>query len=223
MKKILVVEDDPHVGNMLEEILSPQYRVMRAYSGTEALLAMKAEKADLVLLDLMLPGASGEEILEKLLPTPVIVVSAKPDPDKKAELLFRGASDYVSKPFYPKELLARIAVQLRSDAPAAKDGATHGGITLEADLLTIDGPGGTVRLTRTEAALLGLFFAEPSRVFSKSAILDRISLETPDCTESSLKMHISNLRRKLREAGAPDPYIESVWGIGWKLSDAARS
>ena len=216
MLKVLVVEDDAHVGSMLEELLAPHYQVVRAYSGTEALLVLDAEKPDLVLLDLMLPGASGEEILERILPVPVIIVSAKPDPEEKADLLLRGASDYVSKPFYPKELLARIAVQLRQHA-ARPAGLTHAGVRLDPDLGTARGPAGEVRLTRTEAAILKLFLMDPQRVYSKSMILDQISADTPDCTESSLKMHISNLRRKLRDIGAPDPYVESVWGIGFRL------
>lgn len=216
MSKILIVEDDMHVGNMLEEILRAQHAVVRAYSGTEALLAVRAAQPDLVLLDLMLPGASGEDILPKILPTPVIIVSAKPDPEQKAQLLLSGASDYISKPFHPKELVARVAVQLRR-TPAVPASLDCRGIALDPELLTIRGPSAEVRLTRTEAAILRLLFMEPTRVFSKSAILERIAADTPDCTESSLKMHMSNLRRKLRQAGAPDDIIESVWGIGYRL------
>lgn len=216
MSKILIVEDDMHVGNMLEEILRAQHAVVRAYSGTEALLAVRAAQPDLVLLDLMLPGASGEDILPKILPTPVIIVSAKPDPEQKAQLLLSGASDYISKPFHPKELVARVAVQLRR-TPAVPASLDCRGIALDPELLTIRGPSAEVRLTRTEAAILRLLFTEPTRVFSKSAILERIAADTPDCTESSLKMHMSNLRRKLRQAGAPDDIIESVWGIGYRL------
>lgn len=216
MSKILIVEDDMHVGNMLEEILRAQHAVVRAYSGTEALLAVRAAQPDLVLLDLMLPGASGEDILPKILPTPVIIVSAKPDPEQKAQLLLSGASDYISKPFHPKELVARVAVQLRR-TPAVPASLDCRGIALDPELLTIRGPSAEVRLTRTEAAILRLLFMEPARVFSKSAILERIAADTPDCTESSLKMHMSNLRRKLRQAGAPDDIIESVWGIGYRL------
>lgn len=219
MAKILVVEDDVDVGNAVEEILSGSYEVARAYSGTEALLCAKMEAPDLVLLDLMLPGLSGEEALPKLLPLPVIIVSAKPDPEEKAELLFLGACDYITKPFYPKELLARVAAQLRRPAAEAAAARTYGGVSLDADTHTVRGPGGTDKLTRTESALLKLFMSDPGRVFAKSVILDRISLDTPDCTESSLKMHISNLRKKLRGIGAED-YIESVWGIGFKLRDA---
>ena len=115
MKKILIVDDDPAIGNLLEETLNRVgYHTMRAYSGTEALLSIANTRPDLVLLDLMLPGLSGEELLPKLKGIPVIVLSAKVDVENKVNLLLGGAADYVTKPFNTKELLARIAVQLRN-------------------------------------------------------------------------------------------------------------
>lgn len=219
MPTILVVEDDVPVGDMLEEILQSTYNVVRAYSGSEALLAAKAQEPDLVLLDLMLPGKSGEEILEDLLPTPVIVVSAKPDPEEKADLLFRGASDYVTKPFYPKELLARIAAQLRPKRAVHNEELFWNGVTLCVSLLYAQGPDGKTKLTRTECAILRLLMSQPNAVLAKSVILDRLADDTPDGTETSLKMHISNLRKKLRDIGAPN-YIEAVWGIGYRLAES---
>ena len=118
MKHILVVDDDIHIGNLLQEALEGEgYRVSRAYSGTEAALAVERERPDLALLDLMLPGLSGEEVLPRLAGLPVIVVSAKADIDSKIGLLLGGAADYVTKPFVLRELLARVAVRLR-EAPA---------------------------------------------------------------------------------------------------------
>lgn len=111
MKRILIVDDDLSIGNLLEEALTAaDYGVMRAYSGTEALLVLANAHPDLVLLDLMLPGLSGEELLPQLKGIPVIVVSAKLDVDHKVGLLLGGAADYVTKPFNMKELLARIAI-----------------------------------------------------------------------------------------------------------------
>ena len=113
MSKILVVDDDLHIGNLLEELLTASgYQVTRAYSGTEALLLLDTCCPDLILLDLMLPGLSGEEILPQIEGIPVIVVSAKAGIDQKVDLLLGGAADYVTKPFDTKELLARVAVQL---------------------------------------------------------------------------------------------------------------
>jgi len=218
MKTILVIDDDIHIGNVLEEALTKEgYRVSRAYSGTEALLVLSREKPDLVLLDLMLPGLNGEEVLPKIQGIPVIVVSAKADTDDKVDLLLKGAADYVTKPFSIKELSARISVQLRDGRPASADPElAYHGIVLNMDtrIVTVGTDG--VKLTRTEYAILKLLMQNPAQVMTKSLLLDRISAETPDCTEGSLKMHVSNLRRKLREVSGRD-YIEAVWGIGFKL------
>lgn len=218
MKNILIIDDDIHIGNMLEETLTKEgYGVSRAYSGTEALYVLSNTTPDLVLLDLMLPGLNGEEVLPQMKGIPVIVVSAKVDVDDKVDLLLSGAVDYVTKPFHTKELLARIAVQLRKDTSAFADALlTYEELTLDTEqhLVTVDQQ--EVRLTRTEYAILKLLMQNPTQVITKSLLLDRISQDTPDCTESSLKMHISNLRRKLREVHNKD-YIEAVWGIGFKM------
>ena len=213
MKHILVIDDDIHIGDLLQEALEAEgYRVSRAYSGTEAVLALDRVRPDLALLDLMLPGLSGEEVLPKLAGIPVIVVSAKADIDSKTSLLLGGAADYVTKPFVLRELLARVAVRLR-EAPAREDGAlAFGPLTLDPSARSVEIDGNEVRLTRTEYAILKLLMANPTQVVTKSALLDRIAQDTPDCTESSLKTHMSNLRRKLRDTGAGDckPQISRI-------------
>lgn len=221
MKRILIIDDDIHIGNMVEELLVREgYGVLRAYSGTEALLLLKETKPDLILLDLMLPGLNGEEILPKLDGIPVMIVSAKIDVDNKVRMLLDGAVDYVTKPFDTKELLARIAVQFRkSSTGSGAQILTFENITLNTDthMVTIDT--NEIKLTRTEFAILKLLMRNPGQVITKSLLLERISEDTPDCTDSSLKIHISNLRKKLRGAGGTD-YIEAVWGIGFKLAGA---
>lgn len=218
---ILVVDDDVYIGNMLEEMLNREgYGVMRAYSGTEAeLLIENAKQPDLVLLDLMLPGLSGEELLEKLDGIPVIVVSAKSDTDDKVQLLLGGAVDYITKPFEGKELLARVAVQLRkkgTDAGSTLSRLQFEDITMSLSAHTVTIGEQPVKLTKTEYAILKALMQNPSQVVTKSVLLDRISEDTPDCMEGSLKVHVSNLRRKLREVSGRE-YIEAVWGIGFKL------
>lgn len=219
MKHILIVDDDIYIGNMLEEVLTKEgYKVSRTYSGTETVMLLSIEKPDLVLLDLMLPGLSGEEVLSKIKGIPVIVISAKVDIDNKVELLLSGATDYITKPFNTKELLARITVALRT---------VHNSLlatTLSFDNLHLDTMAHIVtveqqevKLTRTEFAILKILMQNPSQVVTKSFLLDHISTDTPDCTESSLKIHISNLRKKLRDVGGKD-YIEAIWGIGFKLT-----
>ncbi|MCI8840764.1 MAG: response regulator transcription factor [Oscillospiraceae bacterium] len=217
MSHILVVDDDIHIGNLLQEALEAEgFRVSRAYSGTEAVLALDRERPDLILLDLMLPGLSGEQVLPRLAGVPVIVVSARADVDSKTALLLGGAADYVTKPFALRELLARVAVRLR-EAPARAGGPlAFGPLRLDSQARSVSIDGADVRLTRTEYAILRLLMANPAQVVTKSRLLDEIGQDTPDCTESSLKTHVSNLRKKLRDAGAGDP-IESVWGIGFKM------
>ncbi len=218
MKTILIIDDDAHIGNMLEEALSKEgYRVSRAYSGTEALLVLSGIRPDLILLDLMLPGLSGEDVLPKLKGIPVIVVSAKVDIDNKVDLLLSGAVDYVTKPFNTKELLARIAVHLRTASNTTVSPAlTFDDIVLDTDTHTVTINDTKIKLTRTEYAILKLLVQNQTQVVTKSLLLDRISTDTPDCTENSLKMHISNLRKKLRDISGKD-YIEAVWGIGFKM------
>lgn len=217
MKTIAVIDDDIYIGNLLEELLTGAgYGVLRAYSGTEAVLLLSQRRPDLVLLDLMLPGLSGEEVLPKIQGIPTIVVSAKVDVGDKVKLLLGGAADYITKPFDTAELLARIAVQLRKADGRVSDQITAGDLRLDLNTRMLLVKGREIRLTKTEFAILKLLMQNPRQVIAKSVMLDRISLDTPDCTESSLKQHVSNLRRKLREAGGED-YIESVWGIGFKL------
>lgn len=218
---ILVVDDDVYIGDMLEEMLTRAgYGVMRAYSGTEAVLLLEnAERPDLILLDLMLPGLSGEELLSRLGGIPVIVVSAKSDIDDKVQLLLGGAADYITKPFESRELLARVAVQLRqreTDIEKILPELQFEDIVMSVSAHTITVGEQPVKLTKTEYAILKILMQNPSQVITKSVLLDRISEDTPDCMESSLKVHVSNLRRKLREAGGRE-YIEAVWGIGFKL------
>lgn len=219
MKTIAVIDDDIHIGNMLEELLRGNgYDVLRAYSGTEALLLLSQNKPDLVLLDLMLPVLSGEEVLPKIQGIPVIVVSAKVDVQDKVNLLLGGAVDYITKPFDTAELLARITVQLRKAGSSTSDVIAVGDLRLNQTSHEVTVKSVEVRLTKTEYAILKLLMQNPKQVIAKSVMLDRISEDTPDCTESSLKQHISNLRKKLRDASGKD-YIESVWGIGFKLSE----
>jgi two-component system OmpR family response regulator len=221
MKHIFIVDDDIHIGNMLEEVLQREgYKVSRAYSGTEALLVLSSQTPDLILLDLMLPGLNGEDVLPKIQGIPVIVLSAKSETAHKVQLLLDGACDYITKPFDLTELLARITVQLRnaSSQPILRHTLTFQEINLNAETHSVSVQDRPVKLTRTEYAILKLLMENPSQVITKSVLLDRISEDTPDCMESSLKVHISNLRKKLKAITDKD-YIEAVWGIGFKMKE----
>ena len=220
MYTIMIIDDDEAIGNLEQEVLERVgYAVQRAFSGTEALLLLKQKRPDMILLDLMLPGISGEDLLQQIQNIPVIVVSAKAGVDDKVGLLLGGAVDYLTKPFEIKELLARIVVRLREHSCSENAGVhTYGELTLSEVSRAVTVGEKTVALTRTEFAILKLLIQNREQVIAKSVLLDRISNDTPDCTENSLKTHISHLRGKLREISGKE-YIEAVWGIGFRLTD----
>ncbi len=220
MKTIFIIDDDVDIGNMIEELLVRDgYSVVRAYSGTEALLLLQSKTPDLILLDLMLPGLSGEEVLKKIKAIPVIILSAKVDIDNKVNLLLDGAVDYITKPFDTKELMARITVALRKTNEKSNNGVLEcNGVKVDMMSHEVTVCEKEVLLTKTEFAILKILMINCGKVVSKSAILDDISLDTPDCTERSLKQHISNLRKKLSPS-AEKEYIDSVWGIGFKFNE----
>lgn len=219
-RTIVIADDDIHIGNIIEEALKNEgYHVLRAYSGTEVLLLLSRSQPDLILLDLMMPGLSGEEVLPHLSGVPVMIISAKADIDGKVNMLSGGAVDYITKPFALRELLARVQAHLRTVPRQALAPVYRAGdLRLDTASHEVSAGGKPVKLTKTEYAILKLLMRNANQVIAKSVILDQISADTPDCTENSLKIHISNLRRKLREASGGD-YIEAVWGIGFKLSD----
>ena len=220
MSHILIIDDDIHINEMLEEVLIQEgYQVSHAYSGTEALLFLANEKPDLILLDLMLPGLTGEEVLPQIEKIPVIVMSAKVEVKDKVALLLNGAEDYITKPFEIEELLARIVVQLRKSTRLdSSEKLMYREITV--NMVTHEAWVGEheVKLTKTEFAILKILLEHPKQVITKTVLLDRVSEETPDCMESSLNVHISNLRKKLRDVNGRD-YIETVWGIGFKMKE----
>ena len=216
--RILIIDDDIQIGNLEQEVLEREgYICYRAYSGTEAILLLEKQQPDLILLDLMLPGISGEDVLRRINGIPIIVVSAKVGIDDKVSMLTGGAVDYITKPFNTRELSARVAVALRK-APMIKSEVYRcGDISLDTSSHSVSINGNEIKLTKTEYAIMKLLMQNPDQVIAKSVILDNIAEDTLDCTESSLKTHISHIRTKLRGVGGKE-YIESIWGIGFKLS-----
>ncbi|MBM7712533.1 response regulator transcription factor [Enterococcus xiangfangensis] len=218
MTKILLVEDDAEIQMMIKELLT-EYEVVSAYSGTEGQLRVQQESFDLILLDLMLPGLNGEELLawiRQRSALPIIVISAKNDLTEKIALLQAGADDYLVKPFDLYELLARIQIQLRH---AAKEPTNQ---ILSYQELSIDLETREVRvnetilhLTAREYAILLLFLQFPKKVFSRSNIYENVWQEPFFESEKTINVHISNLRGKLQQAGAE--YIKTVWGVGFKF------
>ncbi len=216
MKKILIVEDDMSIHKILEEILEQEkYEILNAYSGTEALMILEKDNIDLVLLDLMLPGLNGEEIIKKVKNIPIIVLSAKVSTEDKVNCLLNGANDYLTKPFEKSELLARIKVQLRNKKDVNAD-YSYKDLKLQKDNYTLKVKDKEINLTKTEYAILKQLFIYQNQVVSKSKLLDLISFDTENCDENSLRVHISNIRKKIKNY-SDEEYIDSVWGVGFKL------
>ena len=218
MKTILIIEDDNDIHKLLKNILEEKnYKTIGAFSGTEALILLEKEKVDLILLDLMLPGLSGEEIIKQVKNIPIIVISAKIAPNDKVNTLLNGANDYINKPFNTEELLARILVQLRLNSNIKTNKAlTYNNLFLSEDGHTLYIKEKNTYLTKTEYAIIKYLILNKNQVLTKSKLLELISYETLDCDENSLKVHISNIRKKIKEISNVE-YIESVWGIGYKI------
>lgn len=219
MKKILVVEDDNTIHKIIEDILKKEhYIVISAYSGTEAISIIENNNIDLILLDLMLPGINGEDIVKKVNKTiPIIVISAKTSSVDKAKVLLDGANDYITKPFEKIELLARIQVQLRISSNQNKN-LKYKDIELLEDNKTMKIQTNKITLTRTEYTIMRELLLNPSKVVTKTRLLDLMSMDSENCDESSLKVHISNIRKKIRKITQVE-YLEAVWGIGFKIKE----
>ncbi len=222
MPRILIIEDDTYINNLIAKSLSKEgYSCQQAFSGTEGLLYAKTEQFSLAILDLMLPGINGEELLPQLkndFNIPVIVLSAKDSLDSKIDLLNAGAEDYITKPFEVEELIARVGVQLRrnSDSRSAKK-LTHKGLTLNLEEMSAEIYGNTLSFTKQEYKILQLLMENPNRAFTKQDIYDYAWDDIYIGEDKTINMHISNIRKKLK-AVTDEEYIETVWGIGFKLS-----
>lgn len=222
MNTILIIEDDTEINDMLRILLRENgYKTISAYSGTEGILAHSKE-VDLILLDLMLPGKSGDAIigdLKKKHNVPIIVTSAIHDVEKKVDLLALGADDYVTKPFHNSELLARIAARLRSSAaaPSAPKTLEYKGIVMDLEERSIVCNGTPIVLAKHEFDLLKLFMEKPSRTCTKSLIYDTVWDYENSADDNTLNVHISKLRKKLKECDPDEEYIETVWGIGYRM------
>ncbi len=222
MHRILIIEDDTYINNLIAKSLSKEgYSCQQTFSGTEGLLYAKTEQFSLAILDLMLPGINGEELLPQLkndFNIPVIVLSAKDSLDSKIDLLNAGAEDYMTKPFEIGELMARVGVQLRrnSDKKPAKQ-LTHKGLTLNLEEMSAEIGGNTLSFTKQEYKILHLLMENPNRAFTKQDIYDYAWDDIYIGEDKTINMHISNIRKKLK-AVTDEEYIETVWGIGFKLS-----
>lgn len=223
-RMILIVEDDNNIHRMLVDLLQKNdYHTESAFSGTEALRLFESHSFDLVLLDLMLPGLPGENVLQKIRAAstvPIIAITAKKDKETTVHLLKLGADDYIVKPFYPDELLARIEVRFRQTEPRHhQDKLSYKDITLDPDTHLVTVNGRKLSLTGREFLILELLVSHPHKVFSKANIYETVWGDDFFGDDNTVSVHVSNIRSKLLQASPESGYIQTVWGVGYKLAD----
>ena len=244
MAKILIIEDNMDIHQMETELLQKSgYETVSAFSGTEGLLLMEREDFDLIILDLMLPGLPGDEVLKKIREeksTGILCVTAIDSTESKVRLMKLGADDYLVKPFNYDEFLVRVEALLRRSG-GAWNSSSGAGNTSERGASRQNGTPLTFRditilpeshevmvgdknvdLTRKEFEILLLFVTYPTKVFTKENIFESVWGENYIPEDNSVTVHVSNIRKKLSAAGGADDYIKTVWGIGFKLSEGGK-
>lgn len=220
--KILIIEDDTDINNMLQILLNQNgYETLSAYSGTEGLLVYDSD-VDLILLDLMLPGKSGEDIIREIKAknnVPIIVMSAIHDVGKKVDLFSYGADDYITKPFHNDELLARISARLRNSSNENNifNKLSYKEIELDKSDYSAVCCGIPIELSKHEFDLLYLLMENSGRICTKAMIYDNVWDYENSADDNTLNVHISKLRKKLKACNPDFDYIETVWGIGYRL------
>ena len=223
--QILIVEDDPHINDLLYKIATDAgYSCRQAFSGSEALLLAEQYSYDLILLDLMLPGITGEEFIARIREgktMPVIVLSAKAGLADRVNVLKLGADDFIPKPFDNEEVLARMEAQLRRYRKFSAAGAGGvlrcGDLVLDRESVTVTAGGREVALTAREFEILSLLMAHPKKVFTREQIYEQVWGEEFMGDDNTVNVHVSNLRAKLSKVSNGE-YIKTVWGIGFKMA-----
>lgn len=226
--RILVVEDDPDINQLLCTIMRDAgYQCQPAFSGSEAMLWAERERFDLVLLDLMLPGLTGEEFITRIRrgrTMPIIVLSAKAGLEDKVNVLRLGADDFIPKPFDNLEVLARVEAQLRRYKQFSRpDGEgksvyTCGDLVLDRESVTVTAGGKPVQVTAREFEILSLLMAHPKKVYTREQLYEQVWGGEFFGDDNTVNVHISNLRAKLAKASDAE-YIKTVWGIGFKMNE----
>lgn len=222
MSRLLIIEDDVNINEMLQEAFGKKgYEVVSAYSGTEGILRIEKETYQMVILDLMLPGMDGQQVLKNIREksnVPVIVLSAKDELDTKVDLLMSGASDYRTKPFELKELEARVLVQLRNAAGKNEVFLEYRDLRIDREGKKVILCGKPLSLTAQEYRILELLLKHPQKVFTKNEIYEYAWEEYYMGEDKTINVHISNIRQKMKKI-TQEEYIETVWGMGFKLAE----
>jgi len=224
-KNILVVEDEYDINNMLCDLLKQNsYNPIPAFSGTESLMLFKQEQIDLVLLDLMLPGKSGEVVLAEIREdsqVPVIAITAIVSKETIVSTLKIGAKDYIAKPFDNGELLSRIQVQLRHSSFIPKSIPniilTYKDLTLNKENYDVTLDGQSIHLSKREYEILKILMENPQKVFTKNNLYESVWKDEYIGDDNTINVHISNIRSKISKLRPSEKYIKTVWGIGYKL------
>ena len=230
--KILIVEDDNEIGDILDKYLkSNGYEIDRADNGLDAINKIQSNDYSLVLLDIMLPYKSGDQVLKTVREThqvPIIIISAKDMVQTKIDVMRMGADDYITKPFDLDEVVVRIEAVLRRTVGNSNYGTANGGevkkivthknLEMDQDAARVKIKGQEITLTSKEYAILELLLTNPDKMFSKSNIYESIWEDAYLYDDNTLMVHISNLRNKLKDADPEEEYIETIWGMGYRLA-----
>ncbi len=224
---ILVVEDDQDINGLINKILIKNgFNVRQAFSGTEAKLCLDMFDFHLLILDLMLPGMTGEEIIEEVRKKknmPIIVISAKTSPEDKVRALKLGADDFVTKPFNTLEVVARVEAQLRryTEFSKVEENKTlrYKEIELDKEEVRVEVRGQEIQLTAKEFAILELLMSNPKKVFTKANLFEHVWNEEFFGDDNTVNVHMSNLRNKIAAIDKENDYIKTVWGIGFKFAE----
>ncbi len=244
MARILIIEDNMEIHQMEKDLLEKSgYETVSAFSGTEALIHVERDAFDLIVLDLMLPGLPGDEVLQKIRnekDTAILCVTAVDSVESKVRLMKLGADDYLVKPFHYEEFLVRVEALLRRSAASASAFASESKALVFRDISvepenhrvtavsythlraheTVSGK--EVELTKKEYEILLLMVRYPQKVFTKENIFETVWGESYIPEDNSVNVHVSNIRKKLSAAGGEEEYIKTIWGIGYKLSEAGK-
>lgn len=219
----MIIEDDKDINDMLRQLLTfNNYKVLSAFSGTEGVL-LHDNTISLILLDLMLPGKTGEEVIKELKiknNVPIIVISAIHDIDKKINLFDLGADDYITKPFEARELLARIRVQLKHKLNSNKNMILkYKDIEMDITNYLVICNNKRVDFTKCEFLLLQSLMEHPNQVLTKSSLFDLVWGIDSLADDNTLNVHISKIRSKLKKCNPDNNYIETIWSIGYRLEN----
>lgn len=225
---ILVVEDDVDINGLLCRILKKQnYEVISAYSGSEARMCINMYNYDLILLDLMLPGLSGEELIEEVRKNktmPIIIISAKTEIEDKVKLLKLGADDYITKPFEISEVIARVEAQLRrykrfNHTEQEESLLTYKNLVIDREAMKVTVKGNDLILTVREFSILELLLKHPKKVFTRENLYKNVWNEEFYGEDNTVNVHISNIRAKISKLDKDTEYIKTIWGVGFTMAE----